>query len=105
LGAIPLWNTNFTAIPGDIWLKIGYILFFTSFLVYLLNMYGIKHASGSLVGIYIYLQPLLATAIAVLLGRDEISVEKVMYALMIITGVWLVSGKYPLKMSLSAKKG
>jgi drug/metabolite transporter (DMT)-like permease len=58
-----------------------------------------------LVGIYIYLQPLLATAIAVLLGRDEISVEKVMYALMIITGVWLVSGKYPLKMSLSAKKG
>ncbi len=105
LGAIPLWNTDFTAIPSDIWLKIGYILFFTSFLVYLLNMYGIKHASGSLVGIYIYLQPLLATVIAVLLGRDEITAEKVMYALMIITGVWLVSGKYPLKMRLSMKKG
>jgi drug/metabolite transporter (DMT)-like permease len=105
LGAIPLWNTDFTAIPSDIWLKIGYILFFTSFLVYLLNMYGIKHASGALVGIYIYLQPLLATVIAVLLGRDEITAEKVMYALMIITGVWLVSGKYPLKMRLSMKKG
>lgn len=105
LGAIPLWNTDLTAIPSDIWLKIGYILFFTSFLVYLLNMYGIKHASGSLVGIYIYLQPLLATVIAVLLGRDEITAEKVMYALMIITGVWLVSGKYPLKMRLSMKKG
>ncbi|NBP05705.1 MAG: DMT family transporter [Bacteroidetes bacterium] len=105
LGAIPLWNTQFTAIPGDIWLKIGYILFFTSFLVYLLNTYGIKHASGSLVGIYIYLQPLLATVIAMLLGRDQLTPEKAMYALMIIIGVWLVSGKYNLKMSPSIKRG
>lgn len=99
LGALPLLNTSFSGIPADIALKIGYILFFTSFLVYLLNMYGIKHASGSLVGIYIYLQPLLATVIAILLGRDEITGEKLMYATMIITGVWLVSGKYRLKMS------
>lgn len=105
LGAIPLLNTNFQAIPNDIWLKIGYVLFFTSFLVYLLNTYGIKHASGSLVGIYIYLQPLLATVIAMLLGRDELTPEKAMYALMIILGVWLVSGKYNLKMSLRPKKG
>jgi drug/metabolite transporter (DMT)-like permease len=105
LGAIPLWNTQFTAIPGEIWLKIGYILFFTSFLVYLLNTYGIKHASGSLVGIYIYLQPLLATVIAMLLGRDQLTPEKAMYALMIIIGVWLVSGKYNLKMSPSLKRG
>jgi drug/metabolite transporter (DMT)-like permease len=104
LGAIPLLNTTFSAIPGDIWLKIGYILFFTSFLVYLLNMYGIKHASGSLVGIYIYLQPLLATLIAVLLGRDELTPEKAMYAFMIIMGVWMVSGKHNLKMRLRAKK-
>jgi drug/metabolite transporter (DMT)-like permease len=105
LGAIPLWNTQFAAIPGDIWLKIGYILFFTSFLVYLLNTYGIKHASGSLVGIYIYLQPLLATVIAMLLGRDQLTPEKAMYALMIIIGVWLVSGKYNLKMSPSINRG
>jgi len=105
LGALPLWATDFSAIPGDIWLKIGYVLFFTSFLVYLLNTYGIKHASGSLVGIYIYLQPLLATIIAILLGRDEITSEKVMYGLMIIMGVWLVSGKYNLKMSIRPNKG
>jgi len=104
LGAIPLWHTAFTFIPGDIWLKISYVLFFTSFLVYLLNTYGIKHASGSMVGIYIYLQPLLATLIAVLLGRDELTAEKTMYALMIIMGVWLVSRKYNLKMSLRPKK-
>jgi drug/metabolite transporter (DMT)-like permease len=105
LGALPLWATDFSAIPGDIWLKIGYVLFFTSFLVYLLNTYGIKHASGSLVGIYIYLQPLLATIIAIFLGRDELTSEKVMYGLMIIMGVWLVSGKYSLKMSIRPNKG
>lgn len=105
LGTLPLWATDFSAIPGDIWLKIGYVLFFTSFLVYLLNTYGIKHASGSLVGIYIYLQPLLATIIAILLGRDEITSEKVIYGLMIIMGVWLVSGKYSLKISIRPNKG
>jgi drug/metabolite transporter (DMT)-like permease len=104
LGALPLLHTSFASIPVDIWLKIGYILFFTSFLVYLLNMYGIKHASGSLVGIYIYLQPLLATVIAIMLGRDEITGDKLMYAIMIITGVWLVSGKFNLKMSPNFRK-
>ena len=103
LGALPLLHTNWHLIPSDIWLKIGYVLFFTSFLVYLLNTYGIKNANASLVGVYIYLQPLLASFIAVLLGRDSMTVEKAIYALMIIIGVWLVSGKYRLRMSLIGK--
>jgi drug/metabolite transporter (DMT)-like permease len=92
LGAPQLIGTNFNAIPADIWVKIIYTLLITSYLVYLLNSYGIKHGSSALVGIYIYLQPILATAIAVLLGRDALSFEKLILTLVILFGVWLVMG-------------
>lgn len=90
IGASSLAATDFSAIPNDILLKIGYILFFTSFLVYLLNAYGVKHGSPGLVGVYIYLQPVLATAIALMLDRDELTPQKVILASMILFGVWLV---------------
>ena len=43
------------------------------------------------VGAYIYLQPVLASLIAVGLGKDELSMAKISYSLMIFTGVYLVS--------------
>ncbi|MBL7812976.1 MAG: EamA family transporter [Bacteroidetes bacterium] len=104
-GAAELFRTDFTAIPSDIGVKILYTLFFTSFLVYLLNTYGMKHASAELVGVYIYLQPLLATVIALLTGRDELTFAKTLYGAMILIGVWLVSGKYRLSFSPFWKKG
>lgn len=92
LGFMALANTDFTVIPSDIWLKIGYTLLVTSFLVYLLNAYGIKHGSPSLVGLYIYLQPLLATIIALILGTDTLTPAKVFWGGLIVFGVWLVLG-------------
>lgn len=90
LGANSLFHTDFQAIPQDIWLKITYTLLITSFLVYLLNSFGVKHASPTLVGIYIYLQPILATIIALVLQTDNLTFSKVMFSLMILFGVWLV---------------
>ena len=91
LGLFPLLGSSFQHIPFEIELKIGYTLLFTSFLVYLLNTYGMKRANSSLVGVYIYLQPLLASVIAVFLGRDILTFEKCFYAGMILFGVWMVS--------------
>lgn len=90
VGIIPFISSDFERIPDDILLKIGYVLIFTSFLVYLLNAYAVKHGSPKLVGTYIYLQPLLATVIALLLDRDVITFNKIMYSIMILFGVWLV---------------
>lgn len=103
-GAYPLFQTDFMAIPTDIWLKIGYVLVFTSFLVYLLNTYGMKRASPELVALYIYLQPVLAAVIAILLGRDHLTVPKVMYAGMILFGVWMINGRFKLRFSPKYRK-
>jgi drug/metabolite transporter (DMT)-like permease len=68
-----------------------YILFFTSFLVYLLNSYAVKKAGPTLAGLYIYLQPVLATAIAILLGTDQLSMAKATLMLIIMAGVFLAT--------------
>jgi len=72
IGLKDILNTNWQNIPISISYKILYLLIFTSFLVYLLNAYAVKKAGPSLAGIYIYLQPVLATVIAVILKTDTL---------------------------------
>jgi drug/metabolite transporter (DMT)-like permease len=84
VGLNSVFNTSFQSIPNAIWLKIAYILFFTSFLVYLLNAFAVKKSGPTLAGLYIYLQPILATFIAFLLNTDEISVQKIILMLLVL---------------------
>ena len=86
-----LSQTNFSSFPSQIWLGIAFVIVGTTFLTYLLNAWALKHASPSLVGSYIYLQPVLATLIAVLAGKEMLTVEKVIFAVLIFFGVFLVN--------------
>ena len=76
--------------PG-IWIAFGYVLLFTTFFTYLLNSFALKTLNASVVSIYIYLQPLLASVIALMVGKDELTVEKLLAAALIFVGVFLVS--------------
>ncbi len=68
-----------------------FVIFFTTFLAYLLNIYALKELSPAVVSAYIYLQPLLTAIIAISTGNDSISWGKVFSALLIFIGVFLVS--------------
>ncbi len=75
---------------------IGFVLFITigsTFVTYVLNAYALRHASSGLVGSYIYLQPVCATLIAILFATDELSVEKLLFMLIVFAGVYLASMK------------
>ena len=86
-----LSNTQFSAFPSQIWLGIAFVIVGTTFFTYLLNAWALKHASPSLVGSYIYLQPVLATLIAVLAGKEMLTYEKVIFAVLIFLGVYFVN--------------
>jgi drug/metabolite transporter (DMT)-like permease len=60
-------------------------------MTYVLNASALRKASSSLVGSYIYLQPVLATFIAIATGEDMLTWEKSLYILVIFFGVFLVS--------------
>ncbi len=92
--AIPdLIQVNWSSLSGNIWAAIGYVLIFTTFLTYLLNAYALKRTTATVVGMYVYLQPIIATTIAIGFAKDVLTTPKVIAAILIFTGVWLVNKK------------
>lgn len=77
-------------ISNIIWAEIGFVVVGTSFLAYLCNIYALKRLRASTVGFYIYLQPVLATVIALLLGSDKLDPVKISASIIIFIGVYLV---------------
>jgi len=77
--------------PMQIWGAIAYVLIMVSCLSYLLNAFALKNVRASVVGIYIFLQPIMATIVALLAGRDTLSMAKIFAAVLIFCGVYLVS--------------
>jgi drug/metabolite transporter (DMT)-like permease len=84
---------DFANLPGFVWLTIVFVTIGSTFLTYVLNAYALKHASSSLVGTYIYLQPVLAAIIALVLGKDQLTTIKFISMLVVFTGVYLAAFK------------
>lgn len=78
---------------GFAWFGIGYIILGTTVLAYLITTHALKHLDAGVVGFYIYLQPVIATIIAVGMGTEVLTVQKLLPVLLIFTGVFLVSKK------------
>lgn len=84
-------EVDWVNMPLDIMLGIGFVIFFVSFLVYFFNVFAMKTVSPSVVSAYIYLQPVLAGTLSIMLGMEELHWIKVVAAILIFTGVYLVS--------------
>ena len=79
------------SMPNKIVLEIVYVVVFTTFFAYLLNIYGLKKVSPTVASSFIYLQPILTTLIAVYLGSETLDWQKVVFGITIFTGVFIVS--------------
>jgi drug/metabolite transporter (DMT)-like permease len=80
-------------IPAWAYGSLIFIIVGTTFLAYLFNAYGLSQVNASVVSSYIYLQPFLAALIAILWGKDFLDFQKVISALFVFTGVYLISMK------------
>ncbi len=81
------WNN----MPLRIYLCIAFVVVGVTYLAYIFNTYALKELSPSAVSIYIYMQPFLASLIAVSMGQDNLDPIKVTSGILIIAGVYLVS--------------
>lgn len=86
-------TTNWAGFDSHIWFGLAFVVVATTFIAYLLNTYALKALSSSVVSMYIYFQPFLATLIAIALGKDTLTPIKILSAIFIIAGVYLVSKK------------
>lgn len=75
----------------DVMLKIFYILFIATFITYLMIPMALKRIRPTTVSMYNYLQPIVASLTASLVGQDTITWEKIGSAALIFLGVYLVT--------------
>ncbi|WP_395060952.1 DMT family transporter [Flavobacterium sp.] len=91
------WNEfhaiNWAIVPTDIYWKIGFVILFSTFFTYLLNLLSMRELKPTTVAVFIYLQPLFATIFAISLGKDELTWIKLTSAVLIFAGVYLVTQK------------
>jgi drug/metabolite transporter (DMT)-like permease len=82
-------EVNWQKFDGIVWFNFIYILIFTTFVAYIFNTYALKALSASVVSAYIYLQPFLAALFGVIWGMEILTLEKIIYALIVFIGVYL----------------
>ena len=92
-GGFYLAQTPLREISWTVWLVVLYIILFPTVGAYYLNAWALARVAPSTVAAYIYLQPLLAFAVAPLvLGAEEVWNTRVLVAaLFIFAGVALVT--------------
>ncbi|MDX1463284.1 MAG: DMT family transporter [Marinirhabdus sp.] len=76
----------------EIW-KLSFVVIGTTVLTYLLNIYALKQLSPSVIGVFMYLQPLIATLFAILAGADRLTPLRILAAILIFGGVFLSTRK------------
>lgn len=80
-------------LPTTILWEIGFVVVFTTFFTYLFNLISMRELNPTTVAVFIYLQPLFATIFAISLGKDELTLVKIVSAVLIFIGVYLVTQK------------
>ena len=70
---------------------IGYVVVFATFIAYICTMIGQKNLRPTLVGMYNYVQPIIASVIGVCLGLDRFTPLKIVAVALIFSGVYLVT--------------
>lgn len=86
-----LLTMDYAAIPVAVRWEIAFLIFFATFIAYSLIPYGQKRIRPTLVSMYNYLSPIIATIVSIWTGMDQLTWQKVIAAAAIVGGVILVS--------------
>ena len=84
-------HIDFSVMPTNYRLELGFLILFSTFIAYFLIPIGQKHLRPTVISLYAYLQPLIATITSIYLGMDHLSWQKVVAAALVFTGVILVN--------------
>lgn len=86
-----LITTPYASIPSNVVWEIGFLIVFATFVAYFLIPIGQKNLRPTLVSMYSYLQPIIASAVAIFIGMDRLTWQKVLAILLVVSGVVIVN--------------
>ncbi len=83
--------TDFAALSLKTLLEVGYVVFFGTFISYLLMINGQRTLRPTVVSMYNYVQPIVAVVVSVILGLALFTWKHALAIVLIFCGVWLVT--------------
>lgn len=86
-----VFSFGWTQIPTEQMWELCYLIVFATFMSYFLIPFGQKRIRPTLVSMYSYIQPIIATVISVIIGMDMLTWQKVLAAALVFGGVIVVS--------------
>lgn len=92
----PFGISEFTEIQWEIipvsgYVRIGFVVIFASCITYLFNLWALSKLKPTTVSVFIYLQPVVASIYALIVGSDYLDTIKIFATVLIFIGVYLVS--------------
>lgn len=82
-------EVQWTELPLNVIGVLVFVVVGTTYLTYLFNVFALRQLKPSTIGAFIYLQPLLAAIIAIMLGADTLTPTRIIGAILIFIGVYL----------------
>ncbi|MCI5916041.1 MAG: DMT family transporter [Bacteroidales bacterium] len=82
---------DFVNVPGKTWLETGFVVFFGTYISYILMMIGQHTLRPTVVSIYNYVQPLVSVTVTILTGIGVFKPSQGLAVILVCFGVWLVT--------------
>jgi drug/metabolite transporter (DMT)-like permease len=87
----PLVHTDFTLLTSGTYWRIGFMVVFATFLGYLFIPIGQKILRPTTLSMYNYVQPVVASFVAVFIGIDTFGIENALSGILVFAGVYIVT--------------
>lgn len=84
-------SIDWSAFHAGDYLCVAFIVICVTFFTYLWNTYALRHLSPSTAGAYIYMQPVCAAIISVIVTGETLTPVKLLATALIFTGVYMVN--------------
>lgn len=84
-------TVELSALPPNVWLSIGFVVVFATFFGYLLLPVGQKTLRPTTLSMYNYMQPVVASIVAIAIGLDSFGYQQALAGLLVFAGVYIVT--------------
>ena len=78
-------------VPAQTWAEAFYVVFFGTYVAYILTMIGQRTLRPTVLSVYNYVQPLVAVTVSLLTGMGVLKWSQGLAVVLVFSGVWLVT--------------
>lgn len=82
---------DYAAVPVKTWLETGFVVFFGTYISYILMMIGQHTLRPTVVSIYNYVQPLVSVTVSIFTGIGVFKPSQGLAVILVCLGVWFVT--------------